>query len=214
MAHAYTPGLRVTKAAIIRKERRLPLPGQVLAEKGDRVRAEDVVARTELPGNVQPINVAGLLSVPPEDVPQLMLKKEGESVRKGEPIAQSKGFFGLLLEGLSRGEAVYGFIDQFTTPTWVGDLVKGIMEAVGKRGIFHISGGKFLSRFDFAQKVAQVFGYDPHLVKPEESASVRFVANRPPKGGLRVDKARRVLGYTPHSITEALETIKKERDEG
>ncbi len=95
MAHAYTPGLRVTKAAIIRKERRLPLPGQVLAEKGDRVRAEDVVARTELPGNVQPINVAGLLSVPPEDVPQLMLKKEGESVRKGEPIAQSKGFFGL-----------------------------------------------------------------------------------------------------------------------
>ncbi len=132
----------------------------------------------------------------------------------GLPRGGKKGFFGFLLEGLSRGEVVYGFIDQFTTPTWVGDLVKGIMEAVGERGIFHISGGKFLSRFDFAQKVAQVFGYDPNLVKPEETASVRFVANRPPKGGLRVDKARRVLGYTPHSITEALETIKKERDEG
>ncbi len=95
MAHAYTPGLRVTKAAVIRKERKLPLPGEVLVKKGDRVNAEDIVARTELPGNVQPINVAGLLSVPPEDVPSLMLKKEGEAVKKGEPIAQSKGFFGL-----------------------------------------------------------------------------------------------------------------------
>ncbi|RKZ00379.1 MAG: hypothetical protein DRQ10_04345 [Candidatus Hydrothermota bacterium] len=109
MAHAYTPGLKVTKAAIVRKERRLPLPGQVLVKEeqiirdkewwkkgiGWTVRAEDVVARTELPGNVQPINVAGLLSVPPEDVPRLMLKQVGDTVKRGEPIAQSKGFFGL-----------------------------------------------------------------------------------------------------------------------
>ena len=30
MAHAYTPGLRVTRQAVIRKQRRLPLKGQVL----------------------------------------------------------------------------------------------------------------------------------------------------------------------------------------
>ncbi len=95
MAHAYTPGLKVTRATIIRKERRLPLQGEVLVKKGDRVKAEDIVARTELPGNVHPVNVAGLLSVPPEDVPQLMLKKTGDSVKKGEPIAMSKSFFGL-----------------------------------------------------------------------------------------------------------------------
>ncbi len=95
MAHAYTPGLKVAKATIVRKERRLPLPGTVLKKVGDKVKAEDVVARTELPGNVVPINVAGLLSVPPEDVPLLMLKKVGDPVKKGEIIAQSKGFFGL-----------------------------------------------------------------------------------------------------------------------
>lgn len=95
MAHAYTPGLKVTRATIIRKERRLPLQGEVLVKKGDKVKAEDVVARTELPGNVHPVNVAGLLSVPPEDVPQLMLKKPGDPVKKGEPIAMSKSFFGL-----------------------------------------------------------------------------------------------------------------------
>lgn len=95
MAHAYTPGLKVSKAIRIRKERRLPLPGEVVVKKGDLVKADDVVARTDLPGNVQPLNVAGLLSIPPDDLPLVMLKKEGESVRKGEPIAQSKGFFGL-----------------------------------------------------------------------------------------------------------------------
>lgn len=95
MAHAYTPGLKVTRATIIRKERRLPLEGEVLVKKGDKVKAEDIVARTELPGNVHPVNVAGLLSVPPEDVPQLMLKKAKDAVRKGEPIAMSKSFFGL-----------------------------------------------------------------------------------------------------------------------
>jgi hypothetical protein len=95
MAHAYTPGLKVTRAITLRKERRLPLPGEVLVKEGDVLKAEDIVARTELPGNVQPINVAGLLSAPPEDVPLLMIKKVGESVKEGEVIAQSKGFFGL-----------------------------------------------------------------------------------------------------------------------
>jgi hypothetical protein len=87
--------LKVTKAAIVRKERRLPLPGDILVEKGAKVNAEDIVAKTELPGNVQPMNVSGLLSIPPEDIPTVMLKKEGDAVKKDEPIAQSKGFFGI-----------------------------------------------------------------------------------------------------------------------
>jgi len=95
LAHAYTPGLKVTKSILLRKERRLPLPGQVLVKEGDWVKAEDIVAKTELPGNAQPVNVAGFLSAPPEDVPSLMKKKVGEKVKKGDIIAESKGIFGL-----------------------------------------------------------------------------------------------------------------------
>jgi len=72
MAHAYTPGLKVTRKTILRKERRLPLPGEVVVKVGDKVSAETVVARTELPGNVQPINVAGLLSIPPQEINSVM----------------------------------------------------------------------------------------------------------------------------------------------
>lgn len=94
MAHAYTPGLRVTEKTVLVKDRRLPLPGRILVEKGDHVSAETVVARTELPGNIQTVNVASSLTINPSDVPETMLKKEGDPVKKGEPIAKGGGFFG------------------------------------------------------------------------------------------------------------------------
>ena len=95
MAHAYTPGLKVTEGMIIQKERRLPLEGEVLVETGTTVQAEDVVAKADLPGNVQLLNVANLLSVPAEEIVEYMLKPVGETILKDEIIATTKGLFGL-----------------------------------------------------------------------------------------------------------------------
>ena len=95
MAHAYTPGLTVTEGMTIQKERRLPLEGEVLVEAGTRVKAEDVVAKADLPGNVQLLNVANLLSVPPNEIAEYMLKSVGEPVSTDEIIATTKGLFGL-----------------------------------------------------------------------------------------------------------------------
>ena len=95
MAHAYTPGLKVTEGMTIEKERRLPLEGEVLVEAGATVKAEDVVAKADLPGNVQLLNVANLLSVPPNEVAEYMLKPVGKAVSKDEIIATTKGLFGL-----------------------------------------------------------------------------------------------------------------------
>ncbi len=96
MAHAYTPGLKVLEKTIVTKDRRLPLPGTILVEQESKVSATQVVAQTKLPGNVQTVNVAGLLGILPEEVESAMLKKAGEKVTRDEVIAQSKGFFGLL----------------------------------------------------------------------------------------------------------------------
>jgi hypothetical protein len=95
MAHAYTPGLKVTERTKVKKERRLPLAGDVLVSIGQKLTGQDIVARTALPGNVTTLNVAGLLGVPAEDILGMMLKKVGDAVEKDEIIAQSKGFFGL-----------------------------------------------------------------------------------------------------------------------
>lgn len=95
MAHAYTPGLKVTEGIIIQKERRLPLEGEVVVETGSDVKAEDVVAKADLPGNVQLVNIANLLSVTPNEIEENMLKTNGDSVAKDEIIASTKGLFGL-----------------------------------------------------------------------------------------------------------------------
>ena len=95
MAHSYTPGLKVTESFLVRKRRMLPLDGEVLVEVGQTVAPNDVVARTELPGDAVLENIASRLGLPPEEVPDCMLKKEGDAVEEGEVIAQAKSFFGL-----------------------------------------------------------------------------------------------------------------------
>ena len=95
MAHAYTPGLKVAAGTTIRNERRLPIEGEVIVQIGDKIDAADIVAKAALPGNVQLVNIANLLSIPIEDIRDYMLKKEAEPIRKGEIIGETKGLFGL-----------------------------------------------------------------------------------------------------------------------
>jgi hypothetical protein len=92
MAHAYTPGLKVTERHLVEKRRILPLKGEVVVKEGDRVMPDDVVARTHLPGNVVPLNVANKLGIPPEDIDVVMVKQPGDEIKEGEPIAIKKSF--------------------------------------------------------------------------------------------------------------------------
>jgi hypothetical protein len=95
MAKAYTPGLKVSASTTYRARRLLPVAGEVLVKAGDAVEARAVVARTFIEGDVTPVGMAALLSVPAGDVPALMLVKAGDLVAEGQPIARSKGIFGL-----------------------------------------------------------------------------------------------------------------------
>jgi len=95
MAHSYTPGLRVSRSSRIVKERQLPLKGEVTVKVDDRVSATQVVARTDLPGNVHPVNCAGQLGIVPADIESVLVVKTGSEIKKGETIALSKSFFGL-----------------------------------------------------------------------------------------------------------------------
>jgi hypothetical protein len=95
VAQAYVPGLRVTESTTIRRERILPLKGTVIVEEGQAVQAEDVVARTALPGPVKTLNVVNLLGIDQSQINDFMLKKAGDSFEKGEVIAQNKPFLGI-----------------------------------------------------------------------------------------------------------------------
>ncbi len=163
MAHAYTPGLRVSERAVVRRERRLPLKGEVLLQPGDHVEAHTVVARTELPGNVQTLNLAAKLAIDPVKVPGALLKPIGSAVAAAEVVATGRSLFGLVtrkavtptagtLEGVS---AITGqlILREPPIPVEVNAYVQGVVaevipgegvvvetEATFVQGIFGVGG--------------------------------------------------------------------------
>ncbi|HUT74333.1 MAG TPA: hypothetical protein VM221_05825 [Armatimonadota bacterium] len=95
MPIAYACGLTVTANIVLRKERLLPVAGEVLVAQGQQVEAETPVARAMRPGNLTSIKVSERLGVNPGDVPGTMRKAPGEAVTAGEVIAETRSFFGL-----------------------------------------------------------------------------------------------------------------------
>lgn len=93
MAHAYTPGLTVTDRIVIRRRRQLPLQGTVLVKEGDHILSNQPVARAELPGKVYPLNLANQLGVAPNELPEYVIKKNGDSIQKDDVLAENKPFF-------------------------------------------------------------------------------------------------------------------------
>jgi hypothetical protein len=93
---AYTPGLRVTPYTYVRRLRSLPLKGEILVNKGEHVNFDTVVARCCLEGMPHIVKVAELLNIDTEETMRYLLKKKGEPVKKGEPIAKYRALFGLV----------------------------------------------------------------------------------------------------------------------
>lgn len=95
MGDIYTQGLVVTQRTRLRRERRLSIPGAVVVEVGQTVRADTVLATADLPGTADIVNAAAVLGISPRDVPGRLAKKEGDRIVAGELLGESTGFLGL-----------------------------------------------------------------------------------------------------------------------
>jgi len=113
---------------------------------------------------------------------------------------------------LEAGKTINVVDDQFRTPTLAEDLAEGCWLIANKKatGVFNISGPDFLSILDLANMVAEYYGLDKSLIKPSKSADIKQPAKRPPITGFILDKARRVLGYNPHSFKEGIAILEQQ----
>jgi dTDP-4-dehydrorhamnose reductase len=96
--------------------------------------------------------------------------------------------------------------DQWRTPTLAEDLAMGCYLAAKKKakGIYHISGKDFLSPYDIAIHTATYFNLDKSLIKATDSTQFKQTARRPLTTGFIIEKARKELGYEPHSFVEGI----------
>jgi dTDP-4-dehydrorhamnose reductase len=122
-------------------------------------------------------------------------------------------FFLWLKEKLSKNEKIEIVTDQFNNPTLADNLSSCILEMVKKNisGTYHIAGSEYLSRYDFAIKVATKFNFDKNNILPTKTELLQQKAKRPPKGGLKIDKAQGVLETKLLNVNQALDYLIENR---
>lgn len=122
-----------------------------------------------------------------------------------------KDFVEWVVENLKQDKQINVVTDQWNNPTYVEDLVEGITLAIDKRkrGVFHIGGLEYLSRYDFALKIADIFFLDKSLINQTTTDKLNQKAKRPLRSGLIILKAQAELGYKPHKLEDNLTNIKQ-----
>lgn len=112
---------RYLSSAQVRVERKLPGPGKILVKPGDLVKQEDVIGQAEISGGFRKIQLSQILGISAEDLSKTLVKKPGDAIYKGEPLAKSSGFMGLrrkvylspadgVIENIQDGEVTIRFV--------------------------------------------------------------------------------------------------------
>ncbi|MEP1096480.1 MAG: NAD(P)-dependent oxidoreductase [Cyclobacteriaceae bacterium] len=130
-------------------------------------------------------------------------------------IAQDMNRSNIILwtkQNLEEGKQISVVNDQWRTPTLAEDLAKGCALVIEKKaeGIFHISGKDTLTPYDMAIQTAAFFKLNPSLIQEVDGTIFSQPAKRPQRTGFILDKAKRQLGYEPHSFAEGLEILRSQ----
>ena len=122
----------------------------------------------------------------------------------------SNNIFMWVKKKLEKGEILNIVDDQYRTPTLFSDLSQAIYEIIklDLKGIYNISGGEYLSIFDFVCKIVSIFDYDKSLIKRCKSNKINQKAQRPKKSGLLIEKAIKEFNYLPTKMEVYLKSIK------
>lgn len=120
---------------------------------------------------------------------------------------KKKSFPLWIKENLESKKEIPVLIDQYTSPTFVPNLSKMLIEVATKEitGIIHLAGATRISRFEFAEIIADKLNLDKTLLKPKKIDQMNWTAQRPQDSSLDVSKANEILDNKPQEIEYSLE---------
>jgi dTDP-4-dehydrorhamnose reductase len=110
-------------------------------------------------------------------------------------------------ENLESKKEIPVLVDQFTSPTFVLNLSKMLIEVATRQitGIIHLAGATRISRYSLAELVAEKLSLDKKLLIPTKINEMDWKAQRPPDSSLDVSLATEILEEKPQSIEQSLE---------
>lgn len=132
------------------------------------------------------------------------------AVLYGWPLpAQRDNYASWLVKSLGAGQKVRIVTSQYNTPTFADNLAECLSQMTRFTGthVYHTVGSTGLSRFAFATRLAQIFGFSPDLIEAIDSFPQK--AQRPPYACLSNEKASRDFSVHFASVEEGLTAMKK-----
>ena len=113
------------------------------------------------------------------------------------------------LAALQKGQGLKIVDDQWGNPTLVDDLAMAILDLCcqDQRGLFHMGGGTYLTRFELVIELARYFGFREDLVQPISTEDAGQQARRPLKSGLKTERLTAALGRSPLGFLEGVERL-------
>ena len=155
-------------------------------------------------------------------------KLEGESIVNSEKnaiirtslfgwsiVKDKKNFATWILNEMADNRRVNMFADQYKSIILVNDLAIVLKEIVERNitGILNVAYEDRFNKYDFAMKLADVFGLDKRLIQKVRRADVPGHEKMPLDVSLDISKAKKLLRTKIPSLHQGFVRLKKLRDE-
>jgi hypothetical protein len=85
------PQPTIANNILVRRERRLPVPGEVLVKAGQRVEPSDIIAQSTIASEPVRVDIASALEMSPAAAARRLLVSPGAEVAQGDVLAQKGG---------------------------------------------------------------------------------------------------------------------------
>ena len=117
-----------------------------------------------------------------------------------------KSFPMWVIENLQKQKQIDVLIDQFTSPTYIPNLSRMLIEISERRitGIIHAAGASKISRYQMASMISDKLNLDGTLLKQISMNKMKWVAQRPKDSSLDVSRASSILNEKPQKIDQSL----------
>jgi len=117
-----------------------------------------------------------------------------------------KSFPMWVIENLQKQKQIDVLIDQFTSPTYIPNLSRMLIEISERRitGVIHAAGASKISRYQMASMVSDKLNLDGTLLKQISINKMKWVAQRPKDSSLDVSRASSILNEKPQKIDQSL----------
>lgn len=123
-----------------------------------------------------------------------------------------RNFIMKIINNIRRNKKIYAADDFYSTPTYSGFLSEIIMKLIekGANGLYHGAGPEFLSRFEYVNKILDIFEVNKDLIEKIKLKDLKLAAKRPKKCGFKIDKIRKAIDIKPQACDYYLKLLKGE----